>query len=332
MAYGYRKSYRRNYRPSTRTHGAGMRSKRLKMPRYPRKRPVKSYVRSNVKQINRLSTSVSRLKAAAFGQKQFQRQIIRSITGLPSQQLGRVSANYPICFLHQAIDENTPIWQVDTDAITGAFIVSQTGAWVNQPFPLATVDPTSIKFDQLKYTTNSLGVQPGYLHMSTSYEFLFTAVNWTGWVEVCQVTQAKTYARQGNPIVDDFQMPSGLCGFVNSALGTGGLQYSPAPWMYRTKVLKRMYFNTSITAVSDLIHTNNQRSFRVILKNDKFRSHIRAQKALTNPNPITNPDIPFNQQDYILIRASNPARQTADSHCAINCVRCPVWRDSVGSS
>lgn len=313
-----------------------MRHRRVKAPPLPKRKSTRRYVRKNSMQINRLSYNVAKLKAAAFGQKQFGRQIVRTLTALPSQQLARISANFPACFLHQAIADQSPIWQVSTAPVTGAITVEQTGAFVNQPFPLLLTDPTSDKYDQLKYTSpNSLGVQPGYLHLSTSYEMLFTAVNWTGWVEIVQVTQRKTYARQaagGGAIADDFQMPSGLAGFANSCLGTGGLQYSPAPWMYSTKVLKRMYFNTATTNVSSLLHTNNQKACRIVIKNDKFRAHIRAQKAVTDPTVIFNPDIPFNQQDWILFRASNAARQTADSHLAVNCTRCPVWRDSVGSS
>lgn len=336
MAYGYRRSSHRGYPKPTRVHGRGMRTKRVPVPRL-KPKSTKRYVRKNAMQINRLSYSVNKLKAAAFGQKQFFRQIVRSSTGLPLNQLARISANFPCAFLHQAIGVNTPIWQVSLQPITGAVEVTQTGAFVAQPFPLEALDATSDKFDQLKYCQpNSLGVQPGYLHLSTSYEMLFTAVNWTGWVEVVQVTQRKTYGRQataGAVVTDDFQMPSGLPGFANSCLGTGGLQYSSAPWMYQTKVLKRMYFNCAPgTPPTELLHTNNQKACRIVIKNDKFRSHIRAQKAVTDPQPIFHPDIPFNQQDWILFRASNSASQTAASHIAINVTRTPVFRDSVGSS
>lgn len=332
MPYGYRKRNMRRGRPMRRNY-------RKKAVPVPRRKPTttKGFIRKNSLQINKMHRSIVRLKAAAFGQKQFYRQIVRSVTGLPSQQLARISANFPACFLHQAITENAPIWQVGLAPVTGQFETQQVAAWANQPFPLATTDPLSVKFDQLQFCqVNSLGCQPGYLHLSTAYELLFTAVNWNGWVEVCQVTQRKYYNRQatggGGPAIEDWQMPSGLTGFANSCLGTGGLQYSPAPWMYTTKILKRMYFNTSTSTTSDLIHTNNQRACRIVVRNNKYRAHIRAQKAVTDPAAIFNPDISSSQSDWILFRASNPARPTADSHLAVNVTRCPVFRDSVGSS
>lgn len=322
------------YGTMSRSRGRTFRTRRSSAKKavpVPRKKRV-SYVRKNAVQINRLSYSVNKLKAAAFGQKQYGRQLVRSLTMLPDAQIGRVSAHYPVAFCHQAIGENTAIWQVALDSITGEIVVAQTGAWQDQPFPLVPLDPLSVRYDQLKYSRqNPLGVQPGYLHMSTSYDCLFIANQWAGWVEICLVTPRKQFTRQATPQNDVFQLPSGLAGFSDSALGTPN-QYAIQPSFYGVKVLKRMYFNTVTTVGTSQLHTNPQRTCRITIKNDKYKSHIRAQKPSISDDPISSLDIPLHQQTWVMIRSTNPQEPTAAAHMAVVVKRCPVWRDSLGSS
>lgn len=297
------------------------------------KKTQKAYVHQNARKIMHLSKQVSKLKAAEFGQKQINRQVTRTATGLPDYQTARISADYPMAFLHQAISQSTNIYQVTADPISGAFSTVVTGTFAQQDFPLIPVDPTSIKFDQLKYLKeNSIGVQPGYLHMSTIYNLTFLSTNWRGWVEVLLVTPRAQYTRQAAPATDDFQMPTGLPGFARTCGGTIN-QYYWNPLFYNVKRLKRMYFNTQ-AALGDgpTILTNPNRYCQITVHNNKFRSHIRAQKSATTGTPVTALDIPLHQQDWLVFTASNLTRESADSHMAVTVTRCPVWRDPVGSS
>lgn len=305
---------------------------KTKMPPKQKKNKT-AYIRSNAMKINKLTKAVSKLRAAEFGQKQISRQLTRSLIGLPDGQTARLSANFPMCFCHQAISGSTQVYQVALAAITGQVETQQVASFETQPWPLLPLDPFSIKFNQLKYLQeNSVGVQPGYLHMSTTYNCNFLATNWRGWVDVLLVTPRAQYTRQTAPDQDDFQMPTGLAGFSRTCGGTIN-QYYWNPLYYGVKRLKRMYFNTQ-AALGDgpSIHTNPNRYCSITIKNDKYRSHIRAQKPTTQGTPVSSLDIPLHQQDWLVFTASEVAQPTADSHLAVTVVRAPVWRDPVGSS
>ena len=270
-----------------------------------------------------------------------QRQILRSQTGLPDNQSARISANFPVAFCHQAIETSNQMYQVGLEPISGDVVAAPIAGWVTQPYPLIGPDATSVKFDQLKHLqSNTVGVQPGYLHMSTNYNLKFDAVNWRGWVDVLIVSTRKQYTRQSSPDVDEFQLPIGLAGFSNTCGGTPD-QYSWNPLFYGVKRVKRLYFNTNANPpqTERAIYTNPDRFCSLKVKNDKYRSHIRAQHQTeyqippTPPTtPITHLDIPLGQQDWVIITTSNPAPPTAASYLAVNITRCCVWRDPVGSS
>lgn len=296
---------------------------------------------SNAMSIMRLQKDVRKLKVAEFGQKQMQRQILRSQTGLPGNQAARISANFPVAFCHQAIDNGNQMYQVGIEPVSGSVVSAPIAGWTVQPYPLISLDATSIKYDQLKYLqSNTLGVQPGYLHMSSNYNLKFDAVNWRGWVDVLVVSTRKQYTRQAVPDVDEFQLPIGLAGFSNTCGGTPD-QYSWNPLFFGVKRIKRLYFNTNANPPQNerAIYTNPDRFNSIKVKNDKFRSHIRAQhqaEYLLPPTPsltpITHLDIPLGQQDWVIITTSNPDVPTATSYLAVNITRCCVWRDAVGSS
>lgn len=293
----------------------------------------------NSKAIMSLNKEVNKLKVAEFGQKQISRQILRSTASLPDNQAARISANFPIAFCHQAIDLNNQLYQVGLEPITGNVVTDTIGTWRTQPYPLVPLDGNSVKFDQLKYLqANSIGLQPGYYHHSTQYNLKFNAVNWRGWVDVLVVTNKRQFTRQSSPDIDEFQLPLGLAGFSNSCGGTPN-QYSWNPTFYNVKRIKRMYFNTRINPAEQSIYTNPDKycSFKVL--NSKSRAHIRAQtqaEYLYPPQapttPITHLDIPLHQQDWIVITSSYEPAPTADSYCAVNMTRVPVWRDTAGSS
>lgn len=301
-------------------------------------RKKKASAAKNLNKITTLSKQVKKLQVAEFGQKQIMRQIARSSESLPDNAIARVSAKFPICFCHQAIDTGNQIFQVSLDPITSAVVTESIGAFQQQPFPLASTDPGSTQFNQLKYLQqNSLGIQPGYLHSNTSYDIYFNAVNWRGWCDVLLVSPRAQYTRQSSPQNDDFQLPSGLAGFSYTCGGTP-IQFNWNPLMFGVKRLKRMYFNThpgegSEPVPSSYLHTNPDRYCRLKIRNSKHKSHIRAQKPANQvTQAITHLDIPFNQQDWIVITSSEIDSPTAESYLQCNLSKCVTWRDAFGSS
>lgn len=304
------------------------------------KRKKNATASKNMTRIDKLTREVAKLKTAEYGQKQISRQICSSIAGLPNSQSARISANFPVCFCHQAIDLGNQLYQVEVDAVTGAIVSNPVANWRMQAYPLLALDPLSEQFDQLKYLqTNNNGLQAGYLHQSSNYQMKFEAVNWRGWVDVLVVTTRNQYTRQSGPDVDVFQLPGGLAGFSNTCGGTPN-QYSWNPSFYGVKRVKRMYFNTQVpTTDSEAIYSNPDKFSNLTLRNDKYRSHIRAQTKVeyapppTPPTtPITHLDMPLRQQDWVVITASNPTAPSATSYLAVSLLRAAVFRDALGSS
>jgi len=312
--------------------------KKLTMLRRKKANPV-----TNASKITNLTKQVKSLKVAEYGQKQMMRQILNATNGLPDSQSCRVSAKLPVGFCHQAIDVNNSLYQPNFDPITGNYVVSPTATWVTQPFPLASIDANSTRYDQLKYLqANSIGVQPGYLHHSTSYNLKFNAVNWRGWCDVLVVTTRRQFTRQRAPDNDSFQMPGALIGFANTCGGTPN-QYSWNPLYYGVKRIRRMYFNTAESdpgiVQEKAIYTNPDKFTSMVVRNSKSRSHIRAQHQAeynippaTPTSQISHLDIALNQQDWIIITTSNPDDPTGESYLAVSLTRCAVFRDPVGSS
>lgn len=332
MAYGrHRKSTTRG---RTTTVRGGIRAKRVKVPPRPKRKP-KSYVRANAMQINRLSRSVARLKASEFGQKQYLRQTVRSAVGLPSGILCRPSADFPVCWLHQLIGEGSQIFQATPSPAPLTEIQAElVGRWVTQPMPLSATYTNAEVFNTMKYRQlNNLQAQIPYLHTRSVYEFTLNARQWEGWFEVVHVVPRKQFTRQGQPLLDDFQMPAAISGFSNTCPGSYPNQWQVNPMMYSCKVLKRLYFNTASTVNPSQIHTNPRKSFRIILNNDKYRSHIRAQKdaTLVNPAVTTHADVSFTQQDWIVLRTTGPP-PTANSSLDVFVKRANTWRDFLGGS
>lgn len=305
----------------------------VRVPRKPKM--AKSFVRSNAMAINKLSREVNKLKVAEYGQKQMTRQIvINRPNTLPAEVIGRISNGTPLCFLHQAISEDTPIYQVGQAPITGAVEVQQRGRFREQPYPLLSADPTSIQFDQLyNLKANTGGVQAGYLHQKTYYNIYAFAKNFNGWMDILLVSPTKQYTRSagtGGTPPENYQLPAGLPGFVNCC-GGSPFQYSYNPMFFTVKRLKRHYFNTTTALEANTIKTNPEYYTDICVTNDKRKAHIRAQIRNDNPNPITYLDVPFNQQDWIMFTSSSN-QNTDNSNLEIKVKRIPVWRDSVGSS
>lgn len=302
-----------------------------------RKKYVKPTAKVNAKQIASLTSGMAKLKEQVFGQKQYTRQWARSLTALPNGIMARVSANFPVAFCHQNIQKDANVYQVGLAPITGQVESQIIANFIEQSFPLLTLDPLSVKFDQLQYVKkNSIGVQPGYKHMFTSYNVHMYADNWRGWAEILIVTPKKQYTRQAAPDPDDFQLPSGLPGFANCCGGTTGVnaQYSYNPLFYSVKCLKRVYFNTfgQLGDQPAELHTNPNMYVNITVTNDKARSHIRAQASYDQTNPVIPLDIALDQQDWIVFTSSNTRPALATSSLNISVQRCPVWRDPVGSS
>ena len=299
-------------------------------------RKKKATASKNQSKIMTLTKQVRKLQASEFGQKQIMRQIARSSEGLPAGQIARVSAKFPICFCHQAIDTGNEIFQVGLEPISSAIVTEPIGAFVQQPFPLLTTDAASQQFNQLKYMNqNNLGIQTPFLHLNTSYDIYFNAVNYRGWADVLLVSPRSQYTRQSGPQTDDFQLPLGLAGFSYTC-GGSEFQWNWNPLMFGVKRLKRFYFNTedsdnALENINTFLNTNPDRYCRLKIRNSKHKSHIRAQKPANQPTQaITHLDIPFNQQDWIVITASDTDGPTADSHLAVHISKCVTWRDSLG--
>ena len=322
-------------RKRTTTVRGGLHAKRVKVPPRPKRKP-KAYVRSNALAINKLSRAVTKLKASEFGQKQYARQTVRPATGLPDGILARVSSNFPVCWLHQLIGEQSQIFQATPSPAPLTEIEAQlVGRWVLQPMPLSATYTNAEVFNTMKYRQiNNLGVQIPYLHLRSVYEFTVVARKWQGWFEVVMVTPRKQFTRQGVPLLDDFQLPGCIPGLSNTCPGTLPNQWQVNPMMFSCKVLRRMYFNTEDTVTPSQLHTNPQRSFRVIVNNDKFKSHIRAQKdaTLVNPAVTTHSDVALHQQNWIVLRSSNPAPPTANSSLDVYVKRANTFRDFLGGS
>lgn len=289
----------------------------------------------NMSSIARLDREVRKLKVSEFGQKQIQRQFARTSAALPDSTIARLSASFPVGFCHQAISEQTQIYQFGPDPISGSLTALSIGTWTKQTYPPLLLDPTSLRFDTLKYLQrNSLDVQPGYYMHNSVYDCYFNAINWRGWVNIQVVEPRMSYTRQLTPNEDLFQMPEALGGFANSCPGTP-VQYAINPLFYKVTTVKRFYLNTAGTgAVSEYLHTNPDVYAKIKVTNSKHKAHIRAQiplPAIGNPI-ISYLDIPLKQQSWIVFTASNLTPPAADSYCSLNLTRCNVWRDSIGSS
>lgn len=335
MPYGYRRR-KVTTRKRTTTVRGGVRPRLAPMPRRP-KRKTKSFVRTNSMHIRRLQRSVARLKSSEFGQIQIMRQTVRSTIGLPSGVLARVSSDFPVCWCHQLIGEGTQIFQATPSAGPGPVEINAglVGRWVQQPMPLAATYTNAEVFNTMKYRQiNNLGVQIPYLHMKSVYSFTCVARLWEGWFNVLLVEPRKQFTRQGTPLLDDFQLPGVLPGFSNTTPGSTPNEWQVNPMMFSIKVLKRVYFNTQSQVNNSQLHTNPQRSFRVVVNNHKYKSHIRAQKdaTLVTPAITTHADIALHQQTWIVLTASNIAPPTADSALDVYVKRSNTFRDFLGGS
>jgi len=321
--------------------GNAMKPKKTINKRKPRlkiKKPkptLKAHVVDNAMDIAKLSKEVDKLKVAEYGQKQMTRQLIENRPGtLEPEVLARVSNGRPVCFLHQAISEETPIYQVGTDAVTGAIEVQRRGRFVQQLYPLLSVDPGSDQFDQLyNLKANNAGVQSGYYHHKTYYNIYAFAKNFNGWMDILLVSPNKQYSRSAGTATvpaENYQLPAGLPGFVNCC-GGSNFQYSYNPLFFTVKRLKRVYFNTTIALENQTLKTNPEYYTDICVTNHKDKAHIRSQIRNDNPAPITFLDIPFDQQDWIMFTSSSN-QSTDASNLSVKVKRVPVWRDSVGSS
>lgn len=334
MAYGYRRKSVSTRGRTTSVRG-GVKPKRVKAPPRP-KRKRSSFIRSNSLAIRSCQRSIARLKSAEFGQTQIARQTVRSSEGLPDGILARVSSDFPVCWLHQLIGEQTQIFQAQASPAPTTEITAEViGRWVLQPMPLSATYTNSEIYNTIKYRQiNNLGVQIPYLHMRSVYEFTCIARKWEGWFEVVMFTPRKQFTRQGQPLLDSFQLPGVLPGVSNTCPGTTPNQWKVNPMMFSCKVLKRVYFNTKDTVTPSQLHTNPQKSFRIVVNNHKFKSHIRAQKDATLVNPLvtTHADVALSQQNWIVLRSTSPDIPTANASLDVYVKRENTYKDFLGGS
>lgn len=227
------------------------------------------------------------------------------------------------------------MYRVAPEPITGVLQAESFTGWEAQPFPVlaAAGGATLGLMNQLQQSqTNSQGVQPNYLHMKTRYDFIFQVAGINGYVEIALV-EPRASGVLPRVTNQDWSLPTGLPGFCCLAEGTQEQYHlNSSHWKY--KRLKRLYFNCAVnTTSSESLHTNNLRTCSITLSNPPGKRYIRSASVGAPAETITALDIPQTQQQWIIISSSIETTAVSATNNIVTTVkRCPVWRDSVGSS
>jgi len=298
--------------------------------------------RVSAKQVNKLSRSVKQLKIAQNGKKQMMRQVATFTTTGPVTLPNTITDIRPLCFLHQAISEDTDVWSLNPQVGPPATLEPYAAAvWTKQPFPITLpapagdgLPPSYNKYDQLQYWSQAGGVQNDYYHSHTDYTMNFVGQGCTGYLDVFLIHPKKSY----NPSAQqDISLPLGLPGFTH--LTQGELQqYAINPQYFSCKRIKRKYFNTAAPAGATPeereLQTNPNFDIKFKVINHKSRRRIKAPEVNDGSASLDSTDIPFAKQDWILISSSIKNRDSSDDNF-IQCkslIRTCHWRDYFGSS
>lgn len=300
----------------------------------------------SAKQVNKLSRSVKQLKIAQNGKKQMQRQVAvfqDPPAGGTITLTNTITDIRPLCFLHQAISEDTDVWSLNPQVGPPAALETYAAAvWTKQPFPVTLpapagdgMPPSYNKYDQLQYWSQAGGVQNDYYHSHTEYTINFVGQGCTGYVDVFLIHPKKSY----NPSAQqDISLPLGLPGFTH--LTQGELQqYAINPQYFSCRRIKRKYFNTAAPAGGAAaeereLQTNPNFDIKFNVVAPKSRRRIKAPEVNDGSASLDSTDIPFHKQDWILISSSIRNRDSSDDNF-IQCkslIRTCHWRDYFGSS
>lgn len=244
--------------------------------------------------------------------------------------------------LVQGIQVATPIYSPQ-QAAPGPPVTLTLGkpaAWQTCINPAVKLNQIYDQYDQLKYWSNSLGVQPVYAHYSSDYCFNFYAKQCTGWLQIDLVE----YVKQINTSTgtnDTYVLPQTSIGMINCAQGAND-QFRDNPFLFRRRRLVRRYFNTTAAGGAGsgghFLGTNPNFSIRLKIKNPKHKKlvRLRGDSGATQPGgllPKTNWDtIDRNVQRWLCISSTIENDQsTKDANLSYDCYRTNYWRDMLGS-
>lgn len=243
----------------------------------------------------------------------------------------------PICFLHQAISQNTPIHTMQF-AAGPTLNLAQAGLWKDMLYPpvnnYGVPAATNGLYDQLQYWSQSQGVSNDYLHMQTKYQLQISANNCRGYMDIFIVHPTRSFVRSTQ---QDVSLPTGLQGFTNLSLGCNN-QYNINKQYYTKKKLKRHYFNTvnptgTQPAAGNYLNTNPDISIEFTVRNKKTRRAIKAPELFQGAI-LDATDIPYTKQDWILISTTLENEDVSEKNClkVNNIFRSITWRDREGAS
>lgn len=241
--------------------------------------------------------------------------------------------------LVQGIQAGTPVYS-PTEAAPGPPItltVTKIGSWVECENPAVKLNSLYSKYDQLKYYSNALGVQPVYVHYSSDYCFNFFAKDCTGWLEVAMITYRKqtSYTSTAG---DNYVLPGGTIGMINTCQGAND-QTLVNPYLFKRKVLARKYFNTAAAGTAGhYLGTQPNLSLRLRVKNPKHMKMCRLRaNELYDPTAATLPKtdwdtIDRNVQRWLQISSTiEDHANTADAGITYQGYRLNKHRDQLGS-
>lgn len=289
----------------------------------------------------RLKRQVAFNTRQAQGRRQLSYQCLK-FTELPTVTSRAVTDVQTHMFVVQGIQAGTPVY-APVVASGGPpptpYIISvqKIAAWENCQNPAIKLNSAYTSYDQLKYFTNNLGVQPVYCHYSSDYCFNFLAKDCVGWIEISMVEYRRQTTPGGTPN-DQFVLPSAALSMINLAQGSND-QYMANPYYFKRRRLVRKYFNTAAHGpAGHTIGTQPNFSVRLKIKNPKFHKlvRLRANEMLT-PAPATLPKTDWdtigrNVQRWLQVSCTiEDTANTSSAGITYECYRLNDFRDMIGS-
>lgn len=317
-------------------------------------RRARPYRRSSAKK----GPAVYRTKRVALAKRSSLMRVVKQQKYLTRQSQGRLQMSYQCLnwnilptelvktvtdiqnhwILVQGIQAGTPIYSPQVAAVGPpvTLTLGKPGDWVECINPAVKLNGIYDTYDQLKYWSNSLGVQATYCHYSTDYCFNFFAKDCTGWLQIDLIE----YRKQINTSVgtnDTYVLPQTALGMINCAQGAND-QYRDNPYLFSRKRLCRRYFNTAKPDVGGhYIGTHPNFSIKLRIKNPKHKKlvRLRADSGLpvATTLPKTNWDtISRTVQRWLCVSSTIENEQsTKDANLTYDCYRTNHWRDMLGS-